>query len=1473
MTNPACWIGTVALAVLPVISPSLARADSAPAGAAECARELIARVAPGHEKDFTCQLIPADGARDVFEYEAQGGKIALRGNSPLSLAVAFNRYLRQEAKCSFDWQAAGPLDLPARLPMPAAKVRDTCAARERFFLNYCTYGYTLPWWGWEQWQRFVDWMAMNGINRPLLQCGQEAAWLRVWKSYGLSDEQVRSFFVGPAHLPWQRMVNIDRWAGPLPLSYIEGQRKLQQQILARARALGMKPILAGFAGHVPEALRAVQPQAKIIRIAPGWGGMPESCATWFLDPTDPLFQDVQVRFLRQQTELYGTDHAYGADPFNEIAPPSWEPDYLASVAKSIYGGMTAVDPQAVWYQMSWNFYYDKRWTQPRLEAMTRAVPTGRMVYLDYICEDVEFFRKTESFYGAPFLWCYLANFGGNTHFTAPVNKLSSRMTPALAVTNCLGVGSTLEGLNINPIAYDLLFDQPWRAGAAVDMTQWIRDYADRRAGRADAAVRRAWRSVAENLLIDHQEGLWGRGVIYEWGPHFDKNWNGTGRAEPKPAKQDLLVDAVAQLLKAEPASRESDGFEFDVVNLLRQALGNYAGVVHFRMMRAAARQDLEAFRRESAHFLEIGRDLDRLLGTRHEYLMGRWIADARAWGANNEERAYYEKNARQILTTWGPPGGILSDYAHRLWNGLLGSYYLGRWTEFVARLDAALAAKQDFDQDAYHKWRVAFDGQWIERQGEGLAETPRGKPFDVAKSLFEKYGEEMTAQAGLPAGGSAGTIWDSMDESGGAPVALIPWPRSLTMEKGAMPLTAKSRIVAGDAKLKPLAAVLSDEIATLTGLRLATAEGKAADGDIALRLDPDLKDEEYALDVGARATVRAGNAFDVAAGTATLLQALKENGGAVAIPRMRVADKPAYRYRGVLIDLARKYHTPGGIKQVIELCRLYKIRYLQLHLTDDQLFMFPSVKFPQAGKGNWEFARFEPGSKPKIQPYTLGELRDLEKFSQERGVHIVPEMDLPGHSGRLVGDVPEVFSFPGNGNTVNIASPKTLAAVEALLNEVMDVFQGTPYVHLGADEVGLGGLERTAEYKEAQQRLGNIRSSHDLYCKFVTDLRDIVARRGKQAIVWEEAWNPDGAYPLPKDAIVMAWTHGRNPVDIAAKGYQVINAEWTPLYIVRGDKRPLDFLFDWKVNLFGQGHLGNNAFTTVTNRAAILGAQLCSWENAENIEIQSLRDRLAMVAEKAWNPEAGGTLGLFRERHAVSDGKLDRLVNPIEIRASGPFAQDENTFTQPMTITLTPRVPGLTIRYTLDNSLPNESWKVYQGPIAVEETVHLRAGLFDAAGRQQGYLVGSWFKAKLAAKPNLATGKPVTISPGATNPDHLNSGLAVDGKSDDQESHWDAGVAPQWLQVDLQKVYPIDHISVITYWDGGRYYQLTVEASEDGKAWKPVLDFSKNTTPATSAGYGGTFPKTNARYVRVNLLKNSANPSVHIVELIVDEAK
>lgn len=733
--------------------PEPTRAAMDPSQQAAEAQALIGRVLPNHGERFRCEIIAADNGSDVFEIEPAADKIVLRGNSALSLAMALNWYLRYDAKTDYSWQAAGPIQLTGPLPQPAAKIRHTCAAKERFFLNYCTFGYTFPFTDAAGWVRFIDWMALNGINRPLLQTGQEAVWYRVWKSYGLDDAKIRAYFPGPAHLPWHRMSNLDGWGGPLPMSYIEGQMNLQQRILTRARALGMKPILSGFAGHVPEAFKKANPNARITPLK--WSGN----TTWFLDPTDPLFSEIQVRFLKEQAALYGTDHLYAADPFNEIDPPSWEPDYLASVARSIYGGLTTGDPDAIWYQMSWTFGYDGHWLkkgadgQSPFQAMAKAVPPGKMVFLDYVCEEKELHRQTNAFEGTPFIWNYLANFGGCTYLLAPVEKISAGIAKVLPITNCIGVGSTLEGIGINPIGYDLTLEQPWHPDATVDYRQWVENYATRRAGRADPAVIKAWQVLVEKALIHRPVSHFDRGSALTMKPTFDPKKDApapktalVGEVPPRsPALIAAYVEALDALFKASPDSLKTDGCRFDMVNLTRQLLAYHSDNVRLNLMAAYKTGDVVALRAESARLLGIIRDVDTLVATRHELLLGTWIRDARGWGTDQGEQNYYEENARQILTTWQQAGSGLTDYAHREWSGLLTSYYLPRWEEFTKRLEASLVKKQPFDARSYNSWRVAFDGQWVKSTQEKFAITPQGDPVEVARRMFAKYRPEVNA--------------------------------------------------------------------------------------------------------------------------------------------------------------------------------------------------------------------------------------------------------------------------------------------------------------------------------------------------------------------------------------------------------------------------------------------------------------------------------------------------------------------------------------------------------------------------------------------------------------------------------------------------------------------------------------------------------------------------------------------------------
>ena len=224
---------------------------------------------------------------DTYEISQKGARILIKGNNANSMAVGLNRYLQEFCLADVSWYDFNPVELPDVLPAVPEKVAAKATLPTRFFLNYCTFGYTMPWWKWRQWERFIDWMALNGINMPLAITGQEAVWQKVWRKYGLSDEQIRSFFTGPAHLPWHRMNNIDRWQGPLPQGWIDGQAKLQKRILRRERKLGMRPVLPAFSGHVPEELAGVMPEHIDTSHVRRWGGFDGKYRCTFLSPSPP----------------------------------------------------------------------------------------------------------------------------------------------------------------------------------------------------------------------------------------------------------------------------------------------------------------------------------------------------------------------------------------------------------------------------------------------------------------------------------------------------------------------------------------------------------------------------------------------------------------------------------------------------------------------------------------------------------------------------------------------------------------------------------------------------------------------------------------------------------------------------------------------------------------------------------------------------------------------------------------------------------------------------------------------------------------------------------------------------------------------------------------------------------------------------------------------------------------------------------
>ena len=469
-------------------------------------------------------------------------------------------------------------------------------------------------------------------------------------------------------------------------------------------------------------------------------------------------------------------------------------------------------------------------------------------------------------------------------------------------------------------------------------------------------------------------------------------------------------------------------------------------------------------------------------------------------------------------------------------------------------------------------------------------------------------------------------------------IAIVPAPRQLDRGEGALLLTESARIVATDPRLEPLASVLLEELRAATGRTLALAQDAARSGDVVLQFGGDERvPESYRLAVDQDVVITAPTCEGVARGTTTLLQAIPGKGEGLAVPRLRVEDAPQTDFRAVFIDVARRPHSLSDLRDVIRLCRLYKIRFLQLHLTDDEAWTFPSRAFPALGSDNQR----------GIPCYGPGELRELVAFADARGVTLVPEIDLPGHCGALLRVHPEIFDGAAAGN-VNVATENVYQALGTLMEEVADLFPSSPYLHFGADEVT--EFERVFEHNQEDPyiRGRGIRNASQLFTHFMERMVEFIESHGKQAMAWE---GHRAATEILRRILMVAWENESYPLpDLLRDGYQVVNAPWCPLYLLENetDVTPRFLHERWNPRTYGR-YLSKPRTTEqcelheLPPHPSLRGAMLCSWENRGAFEVPGLRRLLPVLAEKLWSGSGSQGFAQLEARVQHTDRLLDRL--------------------------------------------------------------------------------------------------------------------------------------------------------------------------------------------------------------------------------------
>jgi hexosaminidase len=544
--------------------------------------------------------------------------------------------------------------------------------------------------------------------------------------------------------------------------------------------------------------------------------------------------------------------------------------------------------------------------------------------------------------------------------------------------------------------------------------------------------------------------------------------------------------------------------------------------------------------------------------------------------------------------------------------------------------------------------------------------------------------------------------------------ALIPWPKSLRQPGGKVRLADHFSIVVADGSLMPLGQVFASEIFMLTGQCPEVRSAPASAGGILLKIDPQLKGLAQKLDVTPEGITVAGGSYGgVAMASVTLLQAMQIRSGEIAVPAMSMSDAPGSVYCGLMLDVARQWQPADSVKPLIEMCRMYKIRYLHLHLTDNQLFTFPSTAFPQ----------FQ-----TEQHYTLVELKDLVAYADARGVTLVPEIEMPGHS-RLDSVMPELFgALDGSGKpaalgVLNVTNDAIYPALDTLIGEVCDVFKSSPYFHMGADETNWSDFNSNPSIQAYMLR--NHATTDQLFAGFINRIDAMIKQHGKRTIVWEGFGQ---GLPVNKDVIVEAW-HGSShaPSALLSEGYDILNTPWIPS--VYSSVRENYEWNIWRLNLSEAGN--SQQFAPMPQ---VLGGEMVLWEKGPADSIPMLRTKAPARQERVYAPTQNRSFDDFASRLAGTDALVGKLLYPVDIQVTGWLNEDEANFSDPVTVKMVTSIEGAAIHYTINGAEPSADSPAYTSPISLTSAqaeqvylqdyygrrIHIEARAFEAAGKAIG---------------------------------------------------------------------------------------------------------------------------------------------------------
>lgn len=824
---------------------------------------IVERLLGGEYRDwFVFEKCFDDLAFDHYAVTTEKGKTKIEGNNGSSMAVGLNAFLKKYCGVHISQQTAN-VTMPETMPVVAGSLTGSSPYDVRYAYNYCTLSYTMPFYGFDEWQRELDYLALSGVNLILDTTATEALWVSYLQKFGYNADDAKNFVSGYAYKAWWLMGNLEGYGGSVSDQWILDTLELARVNQRFMTVLGIEPCLQGFMGTLPTTFEKIAGPvlsekgyddiSEYMVAQGGWSGFTRPP---LLKTTYDGYEELANTFYDTQKALYGNiTHYYAGDLAHEggVIPADLS---RSEMSGEILRHMTENDDRAVWVIQCW-------WGNPEkavLDGFGAENRASHLLVLDLNATISANYGNTSTWggrewNGSGWVFCMLDNFGGRPGVHGELEFMKDEILRAYNDSEHLkGIGLVSEGTQMNPVVQELLWDMAWRT-EDFDMTEWLHAYAARRYGAENENLNAAW-----DILLETAYGYAGphdfnTNTILNMLPSFSPSSISGSTTVDYDA--DAFEEAVDLFMGEFETFKNKETYIYDAVDLLKQLLSNSMTLYFNTFVAARAEGEPEAAADMAEKFMDAVLIMDEVCEYEIDSTIGEWVGRIDRFISDDRTGAYDDYsvdtmrfNAKAIITAWCSK--ILHAYAYRQYSGQIRDYNYVMWSSFFdAVLDGETPpSNREYFLDAWEF--VLSDKEYPDAaapaEGDG---THRGLPA-IYGEITEKY---LRANAAVL-------------ESVSANVAL----RGTPYAKNAQSTYPVSRLNDGD--LNGLWVGTSNAFPTYAGITLdaqypvhevvVTAETRAnAGADI-------MQYEIQALQNGSFVTVAKAQSYDPESGTYTV---------------------------------------------------------------------------------------------------------------------------------------------------------------------------------------------------------------------------------------------------------------------------------------------------------------------------------------------------------------------------------------------------------------------------------------------------------------------------------------------------------------------------------------------------------------------------------------------------------------------------